>query len=326
MKHPKHGKLARYDVGGEKLILNALTGAALLGSALFAGATIAADADQSNQQRETAAAQQEKFKEGAPLQHERLRTLVKASKFAGGIDVFDSQNKKIGKVKDAAVDIGNGHIEYVIVSLGSTMGMGGKLVAMPPEAFRVFRNNDEVKLDVTEQQVKQAPAIASDKQIAALDANAMNSMYQALGLKMSNKTASSSARLEKLTDIMKSDVTTANKEKAKVKDVALDLNDGYAPYVIVGIGGIAGINEKLVAVPVNAFSLGNDKKTLHVSLSEAQLKNTPSIDNDRWDKTLADREAGKNVYGAFGINPYWGKPAEVGGVVEPSAEPIKQPR
>jgi len=326
MKHHKHDKLARYNVSDQKLILSALTGAVLLGSALFAGVTIAADTDKSNQQRETAAAQQEKFKEGAPLQHERLKTLVKASKFAGNIDIHDSQNKKIGKVKDAVVDLSNGHIEYVIVSLGSTMGMGGKLVAMPPEAFRVFRNNDEVKLDVTEQQVKQAPAISDDKQVAMLDSNAMSGMYQALGLKMTKQNVSSSATLGKLTDIMKSNVSTSNKEKANVKDVALDLNDGYAPYVIVGIGGIAGINEKLVAVPVNAFSLSNDKKTLHVSLSEAQLKNTPPIDNGRWDKTLADRETGKNIYGAFGLNPYWGTSAEVGGVTEPSAEPIKQPR
>src|SRR3569623_1415525 len=299
MKHHKHDKLARYNVSDQKLILSALTGAVLLGSALFAGVAIAADTDKSNQQRETASAQQEKFKEGAPLQPERLKPLV---------------------------DLRYGHIEYVIVSLGSTMGRGGKLVAMPPEAFRVFRNNDEVKLDVTEQQVKQAPAISDDKQVAMLDSNAMSGMYQALGLKMTKQNVSSSATLGKLTDIMKSNVSTSNKEKANVKDVALDLNDGYAPYVIVGIGGIAGINEKLVAVPVNAFSLCNDKKTLHVSLSEAQLKNTPPIDNGRWDKTLADRETGKNIYGAFGLNPYWGTSAEVGGVTEPSAEPIKQPR
>src|SRR3569833_873299 len=99
MKHHKHDKLARYNVSDQKLILSALTGAVLLGSALFAGVTIAADTDKSNQQRETAAAQQEKFKEGAPLQHERLKTLVKASKFAGNIDIHDSQTKKKKKKK-----------------------------------------------------------------------------------------------------------------------------------------------------------------------------------------------------------------------------------
>src|SRR3569623_2569365 len=100
MKHHTHAKLARYNVSDQKLILSALTGAVLLGSALFAGVTIAADTDKSNQQREPAAAQQEKFKEGAPLQHERLKTLVKARKFAGSIDVPESKNRKNGKIID----------------------------------------------------------------------------------------------------------------------------------------------------------------------------------------------------------------------------------
>lgn len=279
---------------------------------------------------------QSKFVEATPLQHAKMPTLIRGSKFLG-TQVYDGTNTKFGKVKNAAVDLHTGHIEYVVVSTDK-LGKKEQLVVMPPEAFRAFRNTEfftnEVKIDVPMAQLKQLPVLPDDKSLGALDSQTRNTMYQAVTMQPPmTKTQTEAGRLSKISNIVGADVALtrqSDKDKgADVKDLALDLNDGYAPYVIVSIGGVAGIGNKLVAVPTAAFMQTEDKHKLQASLSEAQLKSAPAINQKNWDQVLVDREAGKNIYSAYGLTPYWdtgvgGTPSAVGGSSTPDTETLHQ--
>src|SRR5262245_65290040 len=68
------------------------------------------------------------------MQRERLGNVIKASEVIGK-EVRNLQDEKIGKVDDLAVDIETGRIVEVLVSSGGLLGIGDKIVAVPPTAF-----------------------------------------------------------------------------------------------------------------------------------------------------------------------------------------------
>lgn len=318
------------------VLMSAILAGSLAGTGVAFAGSPAADRAQTINPEEVGKREdgQSKFVEATPLQHAKMRTLMRGSKFIG-TQVYEGTNTEFGKVKDAAIDLHTGRIEYVVVSTDK-LGKKNQLVAMPPEVFRAFRNTEffsnEVKVEVPMAQLKQLPTLTDDKSLGAMNSQARDAMYQALNVKA--PTARDQAtRLSKASDIIGADVVLTrqgDKEKgADIKDLALDLNDGYAPYAIVSVGGVAGIGDKLVAVPTGAFMQAGEKDKLQASLSEAQLKSAPAIDKKNWDQALADREVGKSLYSAYGLTPYWdtgvgAQPSATGGTTMPDTETLER--
>lgn len=277
---------------------------------------------------------QSKFVEATPLQHQKMRTLIRGSKLLS-TQVYDGTNTAFGKVKNAAIDLHSGQIEYVVVSTDK-LGKKDQLVVMPPEAFRAFRNTElfsnEVKVEVPAAALKQLPVLSNDKSLAALDPQVRNAMYQAMQLQ-APAAREQAGQLGRLSELVGADVVLTrqgDKDKgAEIKDLALDLNDGYAPYAIVSVGGVAGMGDKLVVVPTAAFTQTSEKDKLQASFSEAQLKSAPAINPKDWDQILTDRAFGKDVYSAYGLTPYWdtgidGTPSAIGGSAPPQSETLQR--
>ncbi|MEN6449561.1 MAG: PRC-barrel domain-containing protein [Thermoguttaceae bacterium] len=53
-----------------------------------------------------------------------------------GLVVRDQNNEKLGKIDNLAIDQNTGRIRYVVVSFGSTLGFGGKLLPVPWQAVK----------------------------------------------------------------------------------------------------------------------------------------------------------------------------------------------
>ena len=77
---------------------------------------------------------------------------IRASKFIGST-VYDVQNRNIGSVKELLFDK-SGRIEDAVVDVGSFLGMGGKLVAVPLKDIKT--ENNRLTLDMTKEQLKAA--------------------------------------------------------------------------------------------------------------------------------------------------------------------------
>jgi len=58
-----------------------------------------------------------------------------------GAEVINLQEKKLGEVRDIAIDSATGRIAYVVLSYSYLLGMRGKSFAIPWEAF-AFRNRE----------------------------------------------------------------------------------------------------------------------------------------------------------------------------------------
>jgi sporulation protein YlmC with PRC-barrel domain len=79
---------------------------------------------------------------------------IRASKMIGSA-VYDLQNRDIGKVKDLVLNK-DGAVDVVVLDVGSFLGMGGKLVAVPISDIKT--NNNRLTLDRTKEQLQQMAA------------------------------------------------------------------------------------------------------------------------------------------------------------------------
>jgi|GEM_PF-1529375 len=81
-----------------------------------------------------------------------------------GKDVKNSQGEDLGEIKDFVRD-DNGEISLVIVSHGGFIGMGEKDAAVPYTAFSFNESEDHAVLDVTKDQLANAPEIGADENL-----------------------------------------------------------------------------------------------------------------------------------------------------------------
>lgn len=99
-----------------------------------------------------------------------------------------------------------------------------------------------------------------------------------------------------------------NSDGAKLgtlKEVMIDFDRGTVAYGVLSRGGVAGIGEKLFAVPWALFRVDTDAKRLVLDFEEARLDNSPGFDSDQW-PTFADETWGRELHEHYGVDPYWG--------------------
>ena len=72
-----------------------------------------------------------------------------------GATVYDTQNNKVGDVKDIILDR-DGKVASVVLDVGAFLGMGGKYVAVPLKDIKM--DNNRLTLDMTKEQLKSAQA------------------------------------------------------------------------------------------------------------------------------------------------------------------------
>lgn len=79
------------------------------------------------------------------------------------LEVVNPSNQEIADVDDLLVDRGSGRIESVIVKTGTTLGMGGRTVAIPYEQFSWDPANDRLVLASSAEQLKQYPEFSKSE-------------------------------------------------------------------------------------------------------------------------------------------------------------------
>ncbi|MDB6023226.1 MAG: antigen [Pedosphaera sp.] len=121
-----------------------------------------------------------------------------------------------------------------------------------------------------------------------------------------------SHRMHKLGDLKKAnhiigmEVKNDQGEKlGKVKDLALDMQNGRIVAVIMASGGVLGMDQKLVAVPPSAFAIDDSLKALRINADKELLKAAPEFKMSQWKEATEDGQV-KEVYQYYGVRPYYG--------------------
>jgi len=111
--------------------------------------------------------------------------------------------------------------------------------------------------------------------------------------------------LEKATRVIGAEIRDAQNQKlGKIKDLAIDLQNGRIVEVIVGVGGVLGIDEQLIAVPPRQFSWDATTKNFQLNLDRAQFKTAPRFKMSEWESNVHEASV-SDVYHYYSEQPYF---------------------
>lgn len=96
-----------------------------------------------------------------------------------------------------------------------------------------------------------------------------------------------------------------------IKDIVIDLDGGKVSYVVMSSGGVLGIGDKLLAVPLTAFTRDLSRHCLLLMASKDNISRAEGI-GENW-PTVQEP--------SFGAMPFWQKPSE-----KPESPDTTQPR
>ena len=80
-----------------------------------------------------------------------------------GTTVYDPQGNNIGSIKRVMIEKIGGRVAYVVMSFGGFLGMGSQEHAIPWSKLTYDTNLGGYRTDITEKQLRGAPAFARDR-------------------------------------------------------------------------------------------------------------------------------------------------------------------
>jgi len=105
-----------------------------------------------------------------------------------------------------------------------------------------------------------------------------------------------SSRSSMASDIIGMEVRNQQDEKlGSIKDLIVDLRSGKANYAILSTGGLLGLGDRLVAIPVSQLKRLQDENQLVLNIDKERLNNAPQFDENAFasNSTTWDREIQK---------------------------------
>lgn len=94
-----------------------------------------------------------------------------------GTKVYGKDGDKIGTVQRILIDKQSGQARDVEISVGSFLGMGGELHSLPWEKLKYDTLLDGYKLDVTEEQLREAPTYGEHERERQLERDYQTQVY-----------------------------------------------------------------------------------------------------------------------------------------------------
>jgi len=81
------------------------------------------------------------------------------SKKLTGLNVMNPQGEKIGTIEDLVINLQDGKVQYIALSVGGVLGIGDKLFAVPFQEVRFNHGKDEMYfvIDISKEKLEQAP-------------------------------------------------------------------------------------------------------------------------------------------------------------------------
>jgi sporulation protein YlmC with PRC-barrel domain len=81
------------------------------------------------------------------------------SKKLAGLNVRNPQGEKLGSIDDLVINMQDGKVQYLALSVGGVLGIGDKLFAVPFQEVRFVHGKDEMHfvVDISKEKLEQAP-------------------------------------------------------------------------------------------------------------------------------------------------------------------------
>jgi sporulation protein YlmC with PRC-barrel domain len=164
-----------------------------------------------------------------------------------GTNVQGRGGSDLGEIKDLVFDANSGEVRYAIVAAGGALGVGEKRFAIPLAHARLD-DKGKLNVDVDKAQLEAAPAI---------DPKRMDKPGVQATARDTAGSEARNARFRRASDVMKTKVRDAQGGTiGDVHDMIVDVGAGRVQQVVVRFDRAWNPSDKLIALPMSAFSDG----------------------------------------------------------------------
>ena len=94
------------------------------------------------------------------------------------------------------------------------------------------------------------------------------------------------------------------KDLGSIKDLVISPEDNRVVYAVLSFGGVLGLGEKAVALPLSVLKPAAEAKTFVVEMDPERLRMAPEFNQDNWPQ-MTDPQWITSVYTFYGLQPYW---------------------
>jgi sporulation protein YlmC with PRC-barrel domain len=113
--------------------------------------------------------------------NKQTNPLVLSTSSLSGDSVVNPEGEDLGDIKDFMIDMDEGSIAYAVLSFGGILGFGDKLFAIPWDSLSIDTDNERFVLDVSKEQLENAPGFDENNWPKRPTAEFVDSVYTHYG-------------------------------------------------------------------------------------------------------------------------------------------------
>jgi sporulation protein YlmC with PRC-barrel domain len=224
-----------------------------------------------------------------------------------GLKVVNSRGESLGKIEDLVINTRDGHIVYAAMAYGGVVSadkffaLPWEALSMPADAKNFVLNMEKADLDriqgfgknhwpreATRDFLKNQPA-ANTQTAAGAAKEAAKEVRE--GIKEAKHEVQETVHghaIWRASSLMGMTVRNETGEDlGKISDLAINLPDGKVLYAALSYGGVAGVGNKVFAVPHSALkleapSLKANDHVFVLNIQKPQLDQAGGFDKNRW--------------------------------------------
>jgi len=188
----------------------------------------------------------------------------------------------LGYLEDLVIDRHSGQIAYAAVSTKNSLGLGGKLYALPLSAFSMAGDFSHLIADLSKNAFENDPGFESNRW-----PDRMEPRWAKLATRPEAKMGKE-ARLVRLTSLNGLPVRNFSADDlGKVQGFSVDCTHDKINYVAMSHGGVVGIGSKYFAIPWQALALRSlnlraQDCSFVLNASKQEFDNAAGFDTNNW--------------------------------------------
>jgi sporulation protein YlmC with PRC-barrel domain len=216
-----------------------------------------------------------------------------------GLNVEDSDGRKIGTLRNLIVDMQTGTLRYAVVSSGGIAGVGTTSRLAPAQfVSAATTKRDTLAINVTTARWNATPSFKSS-QLASLaepgraeaitryfeqadaSTNFPKAPLSATGADRAGQASASEAKLKLTSDVIGHRVVSNTNEKiGEILDLLVSFGPPHETFAVIAPGRIFRRGHEY-AVPLSALNAGDGGK-LVLNVDSSTLQNAPAFDQAAW--------------------------------------------
>lgn len=200
--------------------------------------------------------------------------VVRASKILSA-SVENPRDETLGRVHDLALRFDEGRISYLVLGHGGVLWVGDSYVAVPWDELSLD-TGERVLLDLGPDDLEQVPDFALNATwphavawppVTSTTAGEADEEDLALQIGVLRGRAMIGMRVR----------NHDGDDLGQVEDLAIRREDGHIAYVVIAHGGVFGIGDSYIAVPLDQLEIDATQGAIVLGLSSSELAEVPSF-------------------------------------------------